>query len=155
MQIDTKGLQIIENFEGFGGKPKGCPYIDQTGTPTIGIGTTFYENGTKVTMNDPCITHDRAWQLLTNYLKNTCELITSLVKSEINQNQFDALCSLTYNIGDHGFTDSTVLKRVNANPNDPTIRDAFEMWTKSKGEVVPDLVRRRKEESDLYFSPVS
>lgn len=149
MQISNKGLKIIENFEGF----RSCPYLDQVKVPTIGIGTTFYENGQKVKMTDSCITHDRAYELLTNYLKDTVNLINSLLKVELNQNQFDAICSLTYNIGDSGFSSSTVLKRINKNPNDPTIRDAFMMWTKAKGKVLFDLVKRRKEESDLYFLP--
>ena len=151
MNISQKGLELIEEFEGF----KSCPYHDQVGIPTIGIGTTFYENGTKVTMQDPCIDHDRAFQILSHYLSNTTKLITSLVKSTINPNQFDALCSFTYNIGDGGFEHSTVLKLVNVNPNDPAITAAFEMWDKASGHVVEDLVIRRKKEAAYYFTPVA
>ena len=73
--------------------------------------------------------------------------VNSLVKSKVNQNQFNALVSLAYNIGIHGFRKSTVLKLVNKNPNDPMIRQAFMMWTKNK-----ELIGRRKSEANQYFT---
>ena len=74
------------------------------------------------------------------------------ITADIGQNQFDALVSLAYNIGVSAFAKSTVAKRVNANPNDPTIRDAFLLWSKAAGKVLAGLVRRRTAEADLYFS---
>lgn len=148
MTISDKGLKIIERFEGF----KSCPYKDVTGTPTTGIGSTFYENGTKVTMADPCITHDRAIELLKSYLKNTEKVIADHIKVSLTQNQFDALCSLDYNIGDGNFELSTLVKEINKDPNDADIRNQFMRWIRSKGEVIQDLVRRRAQEAALYYS---
>jgi lysozyme len=56
---------------------------------------------------------------------------------------------LTYNIGVGAFIGSSVLRKINANPNDPTIKEAFEMWRNAGGR--PILLRRRQEESALYF----
>lgn len=151
MNISDKGLAIIENFEGF----VSCPYKDQVGISTIGIGTTFYENGTPVKMTDTCITHDRAIELLKHYLIGTQSLISSLVTQTLNQNQFDSICSFIYNVGDGAFKGSTLLKRINKDPNDKSIALAFEMWNKGKvngkSVVIKDLDRRRREESELYF----
>lgn len=125
------------------------PYKDQVGIPTIGIGCTYYENGNRVTMADPPITRDRAIALFRNLLKHYEAAVWSVTRDDINQNQFDALTSLCFNIGVHGFKGSTVVKRVNANPNDKKIRDAFLMWKNAGGK--PILLKRRKREADLYF----
>lgn len=147
MQIDTKGLQIIENFEGF----LSCPYHDQIGKITIGIGTTYYPNGKDVTMSDPCITHDQAMEYLQSYLKPVCDKITQIVTKPINQNQFDSLCSFSYNLGIGALETSTLLKKINVDPSDPTIRQEFEKWTHAGGKVLHDLVERRAQEASLYF----
>ena len=47
---------------------------------------------------------------------------------------------------------STLLKKVNANPTDPTIKDEFLKWTKAGGKVLKGLVTRRTAEADLYFT---
>lgn len=148
MHISDKGLQIIKQFEGF----VSCPYRDQIGVITIGIGTTFYENGKKVTMSDPCITVERAFDLVKHYIISTENIINNAVKKPLTQNQFDSLCSLAYNIGQEAFTKSTLLKLVKANPNDPNIRLEFAKWKKAGGKVLSDLVSRRKSEADLYYS---
>lgn len=153
--VSKKGLEIIKNFEGL----ILHPYLDQVSVPTIGYGTTHYENGKAVTMHDPSITKERAEQLLQFEANAKAYVIAqSLQKANValNQNQFDACVSLAYNIGVGGFLGSTVFKRVKANPNDPAIRDAFMMWVKGTKNgmkvTLPVLVTRRKEEADLYFS---
>lgn len=152
MEISEKGISIICNFEGF----VACPYKDIANVNTIGYGTTFYEDGISVKMTDTCITHDRAIELLKHYLIGTESLISSLVTQTLNQNQFDSLCSFIYNVGDGAFKGSTLLKRINKDPNDKSIALAFEMWNKGKVNgklvVIKDLDRRRREESQLYFS---
>ena len=70
----------------------------------------------------------------------------------INQCQFDALVSFAYNCGSGALKGSTLLKRVNNNPADLTIVDAFLMWTKADGKTLAGLVSRRKAEAKLYFS---
>jgi len=70
----------------------------------------------------------------------------------INQNQFDALVSFVFNLGVGNFARSTLLRKIKSNPDDPTIRKEFERWVYAGGKVLNGLVRRRKEEANLYFT---
>jgi len=70
---------------------------------------------------------------------------------EVNQNQFDAVLSFVYNLGITNFKKSTLLKRINNNPNDHDIPYQFSRWNKAGGKVLLGLTRRRKEEAELYF----
>ena len=78
--------------------------------------------------------------------------VDSYCVDTINQNQFDALCSFAYNCGVGNLKSSTLLKKVNKNPNDPTIKDEFLKWNKGGGKVLTGLTKRRIEEAQLYFS---
>lgn len=70
----------------------------------------------------------------------------------LRQQQFDALVSFTYNVGVGAFGSSTLLKKVQAWPDDPTIRDEFMRWVYVNGVVSQGLVNRRQKEADFYFS---
>lgn len=144
----TNGLNLIKKKEGF----VSIPYKCQAGVPTIGYGSTYYDNGKKVTMSDPGITEEQATKLLSNTIKGFEKAVNTYVTSDINQNQFDALVSFTYNVGPDQFRKSTMLKYININPNDPNIALEFAKWVKVKGNVSKGLVKRRAEESKLYFS---
>ena len=82
--------------------------------------------------------------------------VNHAVQTTLKQNQFDALVSFAYNAGIGALLSSTLLKKVNANPADTSIRDAFMMWDKAHVDeglvVVKGLANRRSEEADLYFS---
>jgi lysozyme len=147
-KISKKGLDLIKKFEGL----KLKPYLCSAGVPTIGYGNTLYENGKKVSLKDTIITEQRATELLSNSLQNLEQHVDSFCRDDINQNQFDALVSFAFNLGPYNLKSSTLLKKVNKNPNDPTIRDEFMRWTKAGGKVLKGLVERRKCEADLYFS---
>ena len=69
----------------------------------------------------------------------------------LTQNQFDALVSFCYNVGPANLKASTLLKKVNANPNDETIREELKKWNKGGGKVLKGLTRRREAEANLYF----
>lgn len=144
------GIQMIKTFEGFRSAPYKCP----AGIPTIGYGATFYTSGTRVTMSDRPITESEAISLLRYVLVSFEKYVDSYCVDTITQNQFDALVSFCYNLGPANLKSSTLIKKVNANPNDPTIRDEFMKWTRGGGEVLPGLVRRRKAEADLYFKKI-
>jgi lysozyme len=110
-------------------------------------------------MRDKPITQATAYWMLKQTVNMFAKDVDSLVTSNINQNQFNALVSFAYNVGSdidqdnipEGLGDSTLLKKVNANPNDPSIAREFAKWNKSKGRVINGLTKRRKRESDLYF----
>lgn len=146
MKTSAKGMDFIAKEEGLVLKP----YLDSVNKPTIGVGSTYWEDGTPVKMTDKPISRDRAFSLFATTLKRYEDAVNKAVPRPINQNQFDALVSLCYNIGTAGFSSSTVAKRVNANPCDPTIKAAFEMWKNAGGK--PILLGRRRREASLYFS---
>jgi lysozyme len=147
-KISNLGLELIKKYEGFKAKAYLCP----ANVITIGYGSTYYENGTKVKLTDPLITKERATELLEALLVSYERSVDSYCVDTINQNQFDALCSFAYNCGVGNLKSSTLLKKVNKNPNDPTIKDEFLKWNKGGGKVLTGLTKRRIEEAQLYFS---
>jgi lysozyme len=147
-KLGSKGLELIKSFEGL----KLKPYLCSAKVPTIGYGNTFYENKTKVTLKDSAITEQRAVELLLWSLKGFEQYVDSYCVDIITQNQFDALVSFCYNLGPANLKSSTLLKKVNANPNDPTIRAEFLRWNRAGGRPLAGLTRRRTAEADLYFS---
>jgi len=153
----VKTVLLVKQFEGCKLKPYKCP----AGVPTIGWGSTRYPNGVRVSMKDPAITQAKADEMLLWDLHAFEADVTMLTKSVVlTQNKFDALVDFAYNCGSdididttpEGLGDSTLLKKVLANPNDPTIAAEFAKWNKGGGVVLPGLVKRRKADSDLYFT---
>ena len=147
-KISQKGIDLIKKYEGFSAKPYLCP----AQIPTIGYGATYYEDGKKVTLQDSLITEDRGVELLKHLLVTFEKSVDSFCRDDINQNQFDALVSFAYNLGTGSLKSSTLLKKVNANPADPTIKDEFMKWVNAGGKKLPGLVKRRTDEAALYFS---
>ena len=143
----NKGMPIIRKYEGLRLRAYICP----SGLATIGYGSTFYMNGSRVKLGD-VITIDHADKLLHFQVKLFADEVKRVVKSEINENQLGALTSFCFNVGGAAFGKSTLAKKVNKNPNDPTIRDEFMRWTRGGGKVLPGLVKRREEEANLYYA---
>ena len=128
------------------------PYQCSAGVWTIGIGTTVYPNGQKVNQSDPQINEIVSLLYLTHDLEYFCKQVDSYTTDAVNQSQFDALVSFGYNCGVGNLKSSTLLKKVNINPNDTTIAAEFLKWNRAGGKIVSGLTRRRQAESDLYFS---
>lgn len=150
MKITTASsncANLVKKFEGFRSKPYLCP----ANVPTIGFGTTRYEDGRKVSLSDPEITEVRATELLMHDLQKFADYVDSYCRDDINQFQFDALTSFCYNLGPANLKSSTLLKKVNNNPSDPTIKDEFMKWVRGGGKVLKGLVTRRTAEAELYF----
>lgn len=149
MTPSQKCIELIKQFEGFFSKAYLCP----ASVPTIGFGTIKYQTGKKVQLGET-ITMEQAEDELMYELKKICMVF----KANVNQNQFDALVSFAYNLGTGALLNSTLFKKVRANPNDPTIRDEFMKWNKArvggKLKELKGLTRRRKAEADLYFSTI-
>ena len=128
MKLNESGYKALHEREGLRLKP----YLDTQGVPTIAMGNTYYSDGRKVTMKDRALTLEEANELAKIIADKFALDVDKLVKSNVNQNQFNALVSLAYNIGINGFKNSTVLRFVNEDPNDRKIGNAFMMWTKNK-----------------------
>ena len=149
MKIDQKGIDLIIKWEGLRLKP----YLCSAGVPTIGYGSTYYANGTKVSLKDPEITKECAVELFKSAIKNYEDAVTIMIGSKtITQNQFNALVSFAYNLGNNALRTSTLLKKVLANPSDKTIENEFNKWVNAGGKKLQGLVNRRKEEAQMYFS---
>jgi lysozyme len=150
-KTSNKGIDLIKSFEGFKSKPYKC----SAGVPTIGYGATFYPStNEKVTLQDKEISELQAVELLQNMLTGYEKSVDSFCRDDINQNQFDALVSFAYNLGSNSLKNSTLLKKVNLNPNDESIKLEFMKWVKAGGQTLKGLVRRREAEATLYFTPI-
>jgi lysozyme len=146
MKVNAEGYALIKKFEGCRLKAYKCP----ANVWTIGYGNTFYENGMKVKEGD-VITQQRAEELAKFIIDQFAVTIEPFIQKPLTDNQFSACVSLAYNIGTSGFKRSSVFKKLNINPNDPTIADSFKLWNKGGGKVLAGLVKRREAEIALYF----
>jgi lysozyme len=145
--MNRAGVDLVKSFEGL----KLDAYRCSANKETIGYGNTFYEDGSKVKMGDK-ITPERADKLLTFILDKFEDSVKRLVTSDLNDNQLSAVVSFAYNCGVNNLKSSTLLKKINSNPDDPTIADEFKKWTRANGKVLTGLVKRRDAESTLYFT---
>lgn len=129
---------------------EGCrltAYKDIGGIWTIGYGST----GSNV-FPGLTITQAEADRLLDQDLVRFEKTVNENVRVPINQNQYDALVSLSYNIGTTAFSRSTVLRRLNEGDYEGAA-DAILWWNKVKGKVIKGLVNRRKAERELFLTP--
>lgn len=146
MVVNKATVDLIKKFEGCKLKAYLCP----ANIYTVGYGSTFYQNGTKVKRCD-IITQSQAEELLKSTLSFFAFKVQPLINQPLTDNQFGALVSFAYNCGVTALAGSTLLKKVNINPNDDSIGLEFMKWTKAKGVVLPGLVKRRQSEKELYF----
>ena len=147
MKLSANGFKLLGELEGIVLRP----YRDSVGIPTIGIGSTYYEDGTKVKMSDKAITKERAIQLAKNVVKSFEAQVNKSILPTMVQNQFDAMVLLCYNIGESGFARSSVVRNFNAG-NIQKAADSFLLWNKAGGKVVKGLVNRRNIERTLFLS---
>lgn len=146
MRVSYACLQLIRNAEGFRATPYACP----AGVPTIGFGSTRYENDTPVKLSDPAITKARANALLYATLSKEYEpAVNRYVAVPLKQNQFDALVDFAYNCGIQNLRTSTLLKRVNSGDYDAAANE-FGKWVYANGKKLGGLVTRRAAEAALF-----
>ena len=151
MIVSKNGLDLIKEFESFKSKPYLCP----SQKATTGFGSTYYPDGKKVTLQDKEITEEKAFEIL-EYIANKDfgSNINKVVKVPLNQNQFDALVSFAYNIGNVNFNSSTLLRWLNqGNYKEASMQ--LLRWDKSKGIVLNGLTKRRKAEKALFDKVIS
>ena len=146
MKLNKEGADLIKEFEGCKLKAYQCSAKKWT----IGYGNTFFEDGTPVVAGN-AISQQKAEDLFELISNEFSAKVAKLVPSHITPNQFGALTSFAYNCGVVNLQKSTLLKKVNANHNDPSIRAEFLKWNKAGGKVLAGLTRRREAEANLYF----
>ncbi|MDM1247376.1 lysozyme [Acinetobacter sp. R933-2] len=142
----TSGIDLICSFEGLHLNA----YDDGVGVWTIGYGTTVI-NGVEVKKGDTC-TLEQAKSYMASDLKKF-EAAVNKVTVALSHNQFDALVSLTYNIGIGTFADSTLLKKLNAGDYKGAAAQ-FGVWVKAGGKQMKGLVNRRAIERKLFEKAV-
>jgi len=158
MQMSEHGLGLLEKWEGF----ELNVYKDSAGLPTIGVGhllTKSELSSGKIVLNGSSVqysgglTNQQVLDLLGQDVKPAELAVNNGVKVALNQNQFDALVSFTFNVGVGAFTDSTLLKVVNQQQYD-AVPTQFLRWVRSGGQVVQGLVNRRQNEISLWDGQV-
>ena len=148
MKISVSGIALIKRFEGLELEA----YKDIAGVWTIGYGHTASARPGLVW------TEQIAEAALRQDLDSREDAIGRLFSGPLNQNKFDALVSLIFNIGYGALQNSTVRRRINNGESDFSIAEAWRWWNKARVDgvltVAPGLVRRREAEIALYLTPV-
>ena len=145
MTLGQAGIDLIKSFEQ-------CRLRAYLPTPddvwTCGWGST--QGVTKDTVwtqeeADARFLEDIAW---------VEKCVGKAVTAELQQNEYDALCSLCFNIGCGAFGKSTLVKKLNASDFDGAEAE-FKRWSKQNGKELAGLVRRRQAEHDLFESKLA
>ena len=140
---------MIAQFEGFESKP--YPDPGTGGKPyTIGYGTTVYPDGKAVTMQDPPITKEKALECLRDHVNRFIAPELNQRLPDLQQHQFDALCSFIYNLGMGNFKASSLLLDIKRRADNDVITADFNKWVKAAGKVMAGLVKRRAAEARVY-----
>lgn len=159
MIIGRKGVELIKEFEGF----RSSAYKDTGGVWTIGWGTTRID-GRLVRSTDIC-TKEEATLWLEEDLERFEAIVNKNVKVPLNQNQFDAMVSIVYNVGPgvrgvksgivtlKNGNPSTLLRKLNAG-DFQGVPDQFLVWFRTAGSE-KGLMRRREAERRLFLEPIS
>jgi lysozyme len=142
MNLDIAAA-LCKQYEGFRSKPYLCP----AGVPTIGYGSTYYGNGTKVSLSDAPISEPEASNLLLNELRHTylqgvlrnCPILAT------DEKKCNAIVDFCYNLGVGRLQTSTLKRKVNAQDWEGA-KEQLMLWTKGGGRVLPGLLKRRTAE---------
>ena len=155
--IGEKGIELIASLESFESKPYICP----AGVITIGEGTTrYFDTKKRVKLQDTPISKAEARRLLIGDIETIyAPLVDKLCRDDLNQNEFDAVCSFVYNAGatyrgkdgkNHYYN---IFENINNKMNE---KDLINYWENCAitggGKKLNGLVKRRKLEAKLYFT---
>ena len=143
--LSEKGMKMLSDFEGL----RLEAYLDSAKIPTIGYGTIKYPNGKKVKLGDK-ITKEQAVDYKKHDLKGFEDTVNKLVEVDLTQYQYDALVSLSYNIGSGAFELSTLLKKLNKGDYKGAA-DAFLSWINAGGRKQQGLINRRQKERKVFL----
>ncbi len=153
-RMSDKGLKLLTQWEGFRTKV----YKDAAGLPTIGVGHLLTKDekssgklkiGKETVRYADGLTNAQVIELLRQDVAKYEKTVRDNVKVDLNQNQFDALVSFCFNVGQKAFADSTLLKRVNAK-NFADVPTQLLRWTRAGGKKLQGLVNRRNNEIKLW-----
>jgi GH24 family phage-related lysozyme (muramidase) len=151
-RLSKRGAKLIAQFEGL----RRRLYNDPAGHCTIGIGHLVHRgrcNGREPAQFKRGITSDRAYALLQQDARRMEKAVNGL-RVPLNQNQFDALVSFTYNLGPGWTVENNNLRKLLRARRYRAVPRELNTWVHAGGQVLPGLVRRRKAEGRLFLAPV-
>ena len=141
--VNDAGLTLIRAFEGLHLTPYLCP----AKIWTIGYGhTRTVRAGMKISADD-------AENFLRDDTRLMARAVQRLVTVPLNDNQFAALVSFTFNVGISNFENSTLLKLLNRGWYEQVPAQLMR-WNRANGEALGGLSRRRMAEGQLWNRPV-
>lgn len=147
-KISDNGLKFIADHEGM----ILHLYNDPANHATIGVGHLVHHgpiNGCEPEEFKCGITKERAMEILRSDVATAENTVNKLVKVPLNQNQFDALVSFVFNIGETQFASSTLLSKLN-NRDYNSVPNQLNRWVHGSGKKLPGLINRRRDEGDLF-----
>lgn len=150
MDLSKHGMELLCDFEGKHKKqPNGTykAYRCPANVPTI------YAGLTRGVYDGMVVTEAQGEKMLAKELAATEDAVERLTKVPLNQNQFDALVLLVYNIGVGAYQKSTLLKQLNKGNYD-AVPAQMMRWVNGGGKKLSGLVRRRRAEAALFMAPV-
>lgn len=141
--------ELCRRFEGYRANPYLCP----AGVPTIGYGSTFHADGSKVTLQDAPMDEPTARALLVaelvhNYAPGTirqCPILLTLAMTSGDWGKLNAIVDFAYNLGVGRLQTSTLKRKINAQDWGGA-KEQLMLWTRGGGRVLPGLVKRRQAE---------
>ncbi|WP_439287559.1 lysozyme [Lonepinella sp. BR2904] len=142
MKISEKGIAHLQREEG-------CrlqAYQDVVGVWTIGYGHTGLVDGKPISKG-MMISQEKAREILVKDLARFEKAVNTYVTVPLKQNQFDALVSLAFNIGEGAFSRSTLVRKLNAKDYHGA-SEQFLAWKNAGGR--PVLLNRRKREKAMF-----
>lgn len=142
MNTSQRGIDFIKGWEQF----SSTPYQKKGDVPTIGYGHT---RGVK--MSDAPIDEGMAELLLKQDVLEAEKAVSELVKVKLTQQQYDALVSWTFNLGQGNLGQSTLLKKINAGEH-ALVPQEMTKWVYADGKPSKGLARRRVKEAELYLT---
>jgi GH24 family phage-related lysozyme (muramidase) len=142
--ISVTALEIVEHFEGYSPVLYTCP----AGKPTIGYGHVVPKHDLP-DFQKP-ITKEKARQILMMDMTYAQQAVDRLVKVPLTQNQYDALVSFVFNVGETAFAKSTLLRQLNKRRYQEAAVE-FMRWIHADGKPLNGLIRRRRAEQELFL----
>lgn len=147
MHVSEKGLRLIEQFEGFVGHPYWDPYGH--------VWTRGYGETEGITAASPTISQEQAQGNLRRRLEEFYEPSIRALGVELNQNQWDALCSFAWNVGSGDVAPGSQIGNLLRAHRWEAAADAMLAYDHAGGQVLQDLVMRRQTERALFLTPVA
>ena len=139
MKVSQECIDLVKFFEGFEPRAYLCP----ANVWTIGYGRT------RNVKEGDIVNEKQAERDLLEELEEFGHQVSSTVKVSLEQSQFDALTSWTYNLGVGNLQSSTLLKKLNSGDKN-SVPSEMLRWNKAAGKVLAGLTRRREAEAKLW-----